>query len=405
MHDDFAVREAYARQLLERYSQWLSRIEEVDCREIEAVASELEAILSKEDSRLHGTVMKQIKELQSRVTEMLWISEHMKILHDLSHIFAKTFEESKILWKAFELVSRVMRADAFFIAFFDEGDSEIRIPISIDSGINYGPITVPYGQGMISHVIDTRQTIHIRSRAEEPSEPEMIRWGSPEIDTSTCIFVPLMLGNQVKGVISAQSYREFAYKKEHEELLKIIGFQVASAIETARLYERVYQMSFMDELTGICNYRAFHNELEKLLGEDGSSVALIMLDSDNLKSVNDQYGHHSGDELIRRIAEAMKVNLGNRDSAYRYAGDEFMLLSPGATLKEAEEKVQAIRDYLHAHPLVLEDGVIPIGVSVGIARFPADANTADGLKRAADEALYRSKRRGKNCTSVFAIGS
>lgn len=119
----------------------------------------------------------------------------------------------------------------------------------------------------------------------------------------------------MKGVISAQSYREFAYKKEHEELLKIIGSQVASAVETARLYDRMYQMSFRDDLTGILNYRAFHRDLEKLLEEGQSSVALIMLDSDHLKAVNDQYGHHVGDELIRCIAEALKVNAGAGESS------------------------------------------------------------------------------------------
>lgn len=404
MHEDSEVKEAYARQLLERYSQWLSQIESVDRKEIEAAASELGSLLPDGDQALHGQVMARIGELHDKVTEMLWISEHMKILHDLSHIFAKTFDESEILWKAFELVSRVMRADAFFIAFYDEGDSEIRVPISIDSGINYGPLTVPYGQGMISKVMDNRETIHIRTMKDEPSEPEMIRWGSPEIDTNTCIFVPLMLGNQIKGVISAQSYREFAYKKEHEELLKIIGFQVASAIENARLYERVYQLSFQDALTDIANYRAFHRDLEDLLNEKDTSVALIMLDSDNLKSVNDHYGHHLGDALIRRIADAMKASAGHGDTAYRYAGDEFMLLSPGASMEEVEEKVRSIREYLRTHPLVQDSFCIPITVSVGIACFPEDAHTADGLKRAADEALYRSKRKGKNCTTVYATG-
>ncbi|WP_432776376.1 GGDEF domain-containing protein [Brevibacillus gelatini] len=404
MHDNNAVREAYARQLLERYSGWLSRVDAVDQREIEAVASEIDTVLSAEDGIRHKELLKKISELRDKVSEMMWIAEHMKILHDLSHIFAKTFEEDKILWKAFELVSRVMSTDAFFIAFYDEGDSEIRIPISIDNGVNYGPMTIPYGQAMVSRVIETRQTIHIRTLKNEPCEPEMIRWGCPEIDTNTCIFVPLMLGNQIKGVISAQSYREFAYKKEHEELLKIIGFQVASAIETARLYKRMYQMSFQDELTGLANYRAFHRDLEKWLGKESSPLALIMLDSDSLKAVNDHYGHHAGDELIRRIAEAMKVVAGRENTAYRYAGDEFMLLCPKATMKEAEEKVRAIRDFLRMHPLLQDNCCIPIAVSVGIARFPDHSDTADGLKRAADEALYRSKRRGKNCTTVYATG-
>lgn len=404
MGEDLTQKEAFARQLLERYSQWLGRIEEVEPAEVEALARETGDRLPAEESGLHGRVMEQIGRLHNKVSEMLWISEHLKILHDLSHIFAKTFEEDQILWKAFELVSRVMRADAFFIAFYDEGDSEIRIPISIDSGINYGPQTIPYGQGMITKVIETRETIHIRTMKDEPSEPEMIRWGSPEVDTNTCIFVPLMLGNQVKGVISAQSYQEFAYKKEHEELLKIIGFQVASAIETARLYERMYQMSYQDELTGISNYRAFHRNLENLLGVKDASVTLIMLDSDSLKTVNDHYGHHLGDALIRSIAEALKAAASDEDTVYRYAGDEFMLLSPGATMEEAQEKVRAIREFLRTRPLLQDNCCIPVEVSVGIARFPDDADTADGLKRAADEALYRSKRSGKNCTTVYAAG-
>ncbi|WP_188067394.1 GGDEF domain-containing protein [Brevibacillus brevis] len=404
MHEKHDVREAYARQLLERYSQWLGNIEAVELGEVEALSREVDSMLSEQDSVLHAELLKQIVELRNKVTEMMWISEHMKILHDLSHIFAKTFEESEILWKAFELVSRVMRADAFFIAFYDEGDSEIKIPISIDNGVNYGPLTIPYGQAMVSKVIDTRETIHIKTMKNEPSEPEMFRWGSPEMDTNTCIFVPLMLGNQIKGVVSAQSYREFAYKKEHEELLKIIGFQVASAIETARLYERMYQMSFQDELTGIANYRAFHRDLEKLLSEENASVSLIMLDSDSLKAVNDHYGHHAGDALIKQIAEAMKEIAGPKDTAYRYAGDEFMLLCPGASMEMAEEKASAIREYLRLRPLTQDDCCILIAVSVGIARYPQDANTADGLKRAADEALYRSKRKGKNCTTVYAAG-
>lgn len=403
MHEGFSDNEVYARQLLERYIHWLSRIELVDRTELEATSREIKTELSGIDSDLHGRLLQEIGALQEKVSEMLWMSEHMKILHDLSHTFAKTFDERQITWKAFELVSRVMRADAFFIAFYEEGDTEIQIPISVDSGINYGPLMIPYGQGMISKVIENGETIHIRTMRDEPSEPEMIRWGSPEIDTNTCIFVPLMVGKQVMGVISAQSYREFAYKKEHEELLKIIGFQVASAIENARLYERMYQMSFQDELTGLSNYRAFHRDLDKLLAKN-NPVALIMLDSDSLKSVNDHYGHHLGDELIKRIAEAMQAVATDEDTTYRYAGDEFMLLAPEATLEEATEKASAIREYLRMNPLVQDNCCIPVTVSVGIACYPYDAATGDSLKRAADAALYSSKRKGKNCTTVYAVG-
>jgi diguanylate cyclase (GGDEF)-like protein len=400
MREETSTREEYTQHLLERYSQWLHRIEQVDREEVEALSRELAGVLPERERIGHKQLLEEIVKLNEKVTHLLWLSEHLKILHDLSHIFAKTFEEEEILWRAFELVSRVMPTDAFLIAFYDEGDSEIRIPISVDNGVNYGPLTLPYGKGLISKVLATRQTVHLQTSGDE-TEGASVRWGNPDSDTNACIFVPLMLDNQIKGVISAQSYREFAYKKEHEELLAIIGFQVASAIETARLYDRMYQMSFQDELSGILNYRAFHRDLEQLLKSEPPSVALVMLDSDHLKAVNDQYGHHLGDALIRRIAEALKQSASPGDSVYRYAGDEFMLLSPRATLEEAMAKVRAIREYLRLHPLVHEGRVIPVTVSVGIACYPEHANTADGLKRAADEALYRSKHNGKNCATVY----
>jgi len=402
MQEGITEKEVYRRQLLERYCEWLSRIERVNRSEVEAVGREMAFLLPPEDCALHGQVLAKIVQLHEEVSAMRRKSEYMKILRDFSQSIAMTFDESQILWKAFELVSKIMRADAFFIAFWNEGDSEIRVPISVDGGVNYGPFSLPFGQGLISRVIQTGQTIHIQTIEQVKSSFELICWDSPSPNCKTCIFVPLMVGQQVIGAISAQSYQEYAYSKEHEELLKIIGFKVSNAVATARIYERLYQMSFQDELTGLYNYRAFHRDLEALLQTE-SMVTLIMLDSDSLKSVNDLYGHHLGDSLIRRIAEAMKASAGPEDTTYRYAGDEFMLLSPNATVEEAMEKVGLIRAYLRQHPLMQENFCIPVEVSAGIASFPADAECADSLKRAADKALYMSKQKGKNCTTVYGL--
>jgi len=399
MQDEASNVETFSQKLLARYGSMLNRIEELEHTEINRLAQEIAAQLPQQETRLHHFLLNEIVKLNEKVKHMHWMSEHLKILHEMAHTFTKTFDEEQIIWKAFELVSRVMRTDAFLIAFYDENDSQIRIPISIDNGVNYGPSLIPLGAGYVSKVIQTKQTIHLRTHEETKSYP-YVRWGDPKQETSTCIFVPMMLGNQVKGVISAQSYREFAYNSEHEELLKIIGFQVASAIETARLYDKVYQMSIMDELTNIKNYRAFHHDLERMLAA-GEEVTLIMLDSDNLKAVNDEFGHHMGDALIRKVAEAIVSCMEPSDSAYRYAGDEFMILCVKTSWEQAEQRVSKICQFLREHPLHGDGREITVSVSVGIARFPDDANEADALKRAADEALYQSKKKGKNCMTFY----
>jgi diguanylate cyclase (GGDEF)-like protein len=400
MQEEAAIVETFSNELLVRYRKMLSQIEDLEHADINRLAKEISAELPPHETKLHHLLLNEIVKLNEKIKHMLWVSEHLKILHDLAHTFTKTFDEEQILWKAFELVSRVMRTDAFFIAFYDENDSQIRIPISIDNGVDYGPYTIPFGSGYVSRVIETKQTIHLRTHQESYAS-SYVRWGDPENDTNTCIFVPMLLGNQVKGVISAQSYQEFAYKQEHEELLKIIGFQVASAIETARLYDKVYQMSIKDELTNIKNYRAFHHDLERILAAGGQEVTLIMLDSDNLKAVNDQFGHHMGDELIRKVAEAMMACMSPNDSAYRYAGDEFMILSVNTSREQAEQKVAQIMEYLRNHPLRHEEQEIAVSVSVGVACYPEHADGADALKRAADEALYQSKKKGKNSITFY----
>ncbi|UFJ41489.1 sensor domain-containing diguanylate cyclase [Brevibacillus humidisoli] len=392
----------YYRRLINEYHSLLQRIETIQFPPLYSMSQQLlyEPALTDEEKILHLKLISEIGKISEKIQNLHWISEHLIILHELGQTFTKTFDTFEICQKAFELVSRVMATDAFFIAIYDEREQTIHIPFSIDDGVIYEEATLEFGEGNISKVIANRETIHIKTGEEMGS---YIRWGNPEKETSTCIFVPIMLGDQVKGVISAQSYQEFAYRKEHEELLKIIGFQVASAIETASLYEKLYRSSVYDEMTGIKNYRAFHQDLDKLIADAGTtgSVTLIMLDSDNLKQVNDQYGHHTGDLLIQQIASALKTMLDEGQEAYRYAGDEFMILAPGLSLTQAEEKVRLIQEYLAEYPLHHEGYEIPITVSTGIAAYPDHAASADELKRVVDKALYHSKNQGKNCITVF----
>lgn len=389
-------------QLLAHYHSLLQHIEKISDQSLHQLVAEISesSLLSEEERHSHFAISFQIANLADKLRQMNWMAEHLKILHELGQAFTRTFQEEEIYQKAFELLSRVMRADAFFISFYNEGDTFIQVPFSVESGVRYHLDPVPYGRGYISQVIASKRTIHIKKHEHEQTA-ESVRWGSNLQDTNTCIFVPMLLGDQIKGVISAQSYEAFAYRDEHEELLKIIGFQVASAVETARLYDKLYQASIKDELTDLKNYRAFHQDLEKMLAEQ-EHVTLTMLDSDNLKKVNDQYGHHMGDMLIQRIAEALKACKGPQDEVYRYAGDEFMILSPTMSVESAVKQVMGIRDFLQRNPLIHQGETIVITVSAGIASFPHSAVDADALKRAADASLYESKNKGKDCISIYS---
>ncbi|WP_134686352.1 sensor domain-containing diguanylate cyclase [Brevibacillus migulae] len=384
-------------QFLQNLNKQLRQIDQIDLEALQPYAAE-----ANEHKELYQETISEVTRIGEKVKYLQSISEHLKILHELGHVFTQSFDQEQICKKAHELCSRVMPTDAFFLSFYHEGDREIFLPYSWDNGVQYPPRYLEFGKGFISQVLQTKQTMHFKTQ-KDMDGPVIVRWGNPEKETSTAIFVPMLLGDKVKGVISAQSYREYAYDQEHEELLRIIGIQVANAMETAQLYKKLYQVSVTDELSGLKNYRAFHQDLEKMIAElqDHETITLVMLDSDHLKQVNDRYGHHMGDMMIRRIAETIEANLGIDEYGYRYAGDEFMIVSRNRKLDEMIAKVEKIQDDLALHPLCHESEEIPVSVSVGIAECPLHARTSDTLKRVADQALYESKNKGKNCYTVY----
>ncbi|PWK06661.1 sensor domain-containing diguanylate cyclase [Tumebacillus permanentifrigoris] len=349
----------------------------------------------------HEELVAELSQVREVIESQSWITEHLKILLELGRIFTSEFDLEKIYTKAFELVSRVMPSEAFFIAIYQKKCEKIQFPFMIDDGIRYPIDELEYGVGNVSQVIESRRTIHIQTKSELLASTDEFR-GNPEEDTGTAIFVPMLFDDQVIGVISAQCYREFAYRNEHEELLQIIGMQVANAIENARLYDQIRRQSLHDDLTKLKNYRAFHQDLAEMLRcERTERVTLLMIDSDNLKQANDAYGHHIGDALIQRIATALQACTSNNQQSYRYAGDEFMVLVPDRTVAEVEQIVEEIRAYLRSNPILHDDHVVDISVSVGISVYPEHAQTGDQLKQTADHAMYLSKSRGKNRTTVF----
>lgn len=388
---------------IKKYIKFLEGLDQEQADFLSSLAEEVSLCesLSPIEKAEHRAMIEVMGKIWENVQTLKWISEHFKILHEMGQTFSKTFEKQEIYQKAFELVSRVMDTDAFFIAFYDEEKQEIDIPFMVDNHVKYESRKLKLGEGNVSRVILSRQTVHLKT--EEDLAEESIRWGNPSNDTHTCIFVPILFGDQIKGVISAQSYHRFAYRKEHEDLLKIIGMQVASAIENADLYDKLYLSSLKDELTQIKNYRAFHKDMEQLIETlpEGECFTLAMFDSDNLKQVNDLYGHNMGDMLVQRIAEALRSVCTNGVEAYRYAGDEFMLIGPRISVEGMLQKIKEIKQYLLEHPLEQQGTQIYISLSGGIAEYPTHAKTPDDLKKVADQALYHSKKHGKNSITVY----
>lgn len=162
-------------------------------------------------------------------------------------------------------------------------------------------------------------------------------------------------------------------------------------------------MAHHDTLTGIPNRRLFRERLLKALSPEGRerSAAVLCLDLDNFKSVNDTLGHQYGDELLRQLARRLAKNLREQDTLARLGGDEFAVVLPGIEKTDdlrqmAQRLIDAVRE-----PFQVDGHTVPVSVSIGIARATAQECGADHLLRYADMALYEAKRNGRNCLAFF----
>lgn len=185
-------------------------------------------------------------------------------------------------------------------------------------------------------------------------------------------------------------------------LLRTMSDHFAAAYENARLYS----IAITDKLTSIYTRRHFEYSIQKVMTEAEATkdpVSLIMMDVDNFKHLNDRYGHPTGDAALAALGTQLLERIRSLDLAFRYGGEEFMILLPRTTSVDA---AQVGKRLLQIDPVTSVRGeVVPFTVSMGIATWPEHAATVTTLIEAADQAMYAAKRAGKNRFVVASTGS
>ncbi|KQP77484.1 hypothetical protein ASF57_19475 [Methylobacterium sp. Leaf117] len=193
---------------------------------------------------------------------------------------------------------------------------------------------------------------------------------------------------------------------EAGEPARCVGLQIDITDRKAS-EARIAYVASHDDLTGLPNRVVFHASLERLLGDLGNRhgrAALLCLDLDRFKTVNDTLGHHAGDGLLRVVADRLRGAVGVEDVIARLGGDEFAIILRGPTgLESARTLAQAVIDAI-GQPIHLGSQVVTIGASVGIALAPEHGREVDILHRHADLALYRAKAAGRNSFQVYTAG-
>ena len=297
------------------------------------------------------------------------------------------------LERVLEITREILPHGKVAILLLDE-DGRLRVRQATGYAEGVEELQIALGEGITGRCAVTARPVVVDRVQEDPDYIEGVPSGRSEVA------VPLKVEGEVIGVLDAEATEPEAFGEEEVRALSVIAQQVAAVIHTLRLHEETRQLAITDSLTGLKNRRHFLAQLvEHVRRADryDERLALLLLDCDHLKGINDRFGHPSGDRALEAVGQLLRSTLRETDETARIGGDEFAALLLNADRGLTEQVTERLREGIERMSMETADaGPVEVTVSTGIAFFPRDAADARALLRRADEALYLAKRRGGN---------
>ena len=260
-----------------------------------------------------------------------------------------------------------------------------------EDGTRNKPWSKPRSNGLTYTVARTGEMMIIENMQEHPLFQTV-----PAHWIGSIIGIPLKVGNTVVGVMNLSRSIVGGFSSSELRLLSLLSDQAAVAISNASLHLMISRQAYSDTLTGLPNRRALDERLEEEVvaaRRNNYSFAVIMMDLDGFKAVNDTYGHTLGDDVLRLVFTEMQRGVRTTDFLARYGGDELTLILSQTDLASAMVVSEKITEGMKKIKYRLPDGKrLKLGISGGIALYPIHARSGPDLLRAADAALYHAKK-------------
>jgi diguanylate cyclase (GGDEF)-like protein len=230
-----------------------------------------------------------------------------------------------------------------------------------------------------------------------------------QTDTQSVVCVPVKGREKILGVIELVNFvGKGSFRKDDIPILKNLADYAAIALENARYVQRIHELTITDDCTSLYNARHLNFVLDAEIYRStryGYEFSVIFIDLDYFKQVNDTYGHLVGSRLLGMIGDVIKSHLRMIDYAFRYGGDEFVVLLPQTSKWNTLAVVKRIKDLMNSKVYFAEEGLsVRITASFGIASFPIDGRTRKEILRRADEAMYLVKNTTRNNIALAGEG-
>jgi diguanylate cyclase (GGDEF)-like protein len=334
--------------------------------------------------------------------------QELAIFHDVAKALTSSLNLDSILQTIMEKMAAYFEPDTWSLLMADEEKEELYFAIAVgDASEALKTVRLKMGEGIAGWVAKHGEPLLVPDVYTDPRFAkridEMTKW-----QTHSIICLPLKSKQRVLGVIQLINV-DMKHFGDHEILaLNSLADYAAIAIDNARAVERIQELTITDDCTGLYNARHLYKTLEAEVYRSARfnyEFSVLFLDLDHFKKVNDTHGHLIGSKLLAEIGYSIKSHLRLIDYAFRYGGDEFVVLLPQTGKESALVVARRIRDVFRSALFCREEGLnLNVRASMGVATYPEDAKSAHEIIRQADEMMYMVKNSTRDNISVARHG-
>lgn len=314
--------------------------------------------------------------------------EELTALYQLATAMAQTNTVHELVEEAIQIISDTLYTDTFGIGVYDSEEklihTKVKLPDNKEKFFHLDPT-----KGVAGKVFMTGKSIRLGNVADDPNYLNLV------FESVSELCVPIKVGENVIGIINVESKAPNAFSIKDQNLLELFARQLGLGIEKQRLFEKVQDLATKDPLTGLYNRRHFFDAAENEFAQAkryGTPLSLIMLDMDNLKTMNDHYGHTMGDRMLAEVGRLLRLGIRTADIAARYGGDEFVILLPGTNIDEALNLANRLHSFFSESRVKSTKDIVSISLSQGLAELDEDCTTLEFLLDRADNALLIVKQ-------------
>ncbi len=325
-------------------------------------------------------------------------SRHLTLINNVSGHAIANLNPAEMLEKIAQEIESSLGYNHIGIATFDYASRELVVLGEAGARREARGRRIGIGEGMVGQVGRSGQMAIVREA--NAATPKMVLEGS-----AAAIALPVIYAEQLLGVLYVESPKAYDFPEEEIVLLRTVADVFAGALHNALTFQKAQEQAITDGLTGVKTHRFLMEALSaewKRSTRASRPFALVLMDLDRFKFVNDFYGHLEGDEILRRVGHILEQNCRRSDVVARYGGDEFVILMPETSLEQAHQLANKLRTWVAADPLLRDKNVT---ASFGIAGFPLHGATPQELLQVADSSMYLSKHQGGNSVSSAEQGN